>query len=202
MSSFKVILASGSPRRTELLSSAGVPHQIVVPKIEERLLKRETPLNMVKRLSKEKAIAVAESRIHTLPNAWVIAADTTVVNSVGKVLEKPKTRLEAKKMLKSLQGKTHRVLTGFTLIKVQGGVMKSKTTQVTQTQVKIRPLSDDELEQYLDRGESMDKAGAYAAQGYGMALVESIRGSYTSVVGLPIAEVLKGLKKLGYMPSR
>jgi septum formation protein len=180
-----LILASGSPRRRELLDWAGISLEVVVSDVDETPIAGESPKKMVARLSLMKAKAVQKK---VGPHRWIVAADTTVVSPLGKNLGKPRHQAEAKQMLKLLAGKTHRVLTGFSCLKG-----KRQITQVVETKVRFRPLTPKEIDQYIKRGESMDKAGGYAAQGFGMVLIESIQGSYTNVVGLPMAELLKAL---------
>lgn len=195
---YKLILASGSPRRKELLEKAGLEFQIFVPEVDETPLRGESPKRMVARLSKEKAQAAREQIQRSVFGApsddlWVISADTTVVSSAGKNLGKPVDAVEAMRMLKALQGKVHRVYTGYSIARG-----KKIYTRVVETRVYMRKLSEADLKRYIATGECMDKAGSYAAQGYGMILIEKIVGSYTNVVGLPVAEVLKDLKKLGF----
>ena len=196
----RLILASGSPRRKELLEKAGLGFQIVVPDVDEAPQQGEIPKKMVGRLSRAKAIAAREELRNQRSDAltadlWFLSADTTVVSAAGKNLGKPRDRTEARRMLRALQGKVHRVFTGYTLL-----FGNKVHTRVVETRVYMRKLSDVEIDTYIATGESMDKAGAYAAQGFGMILIEKIIGSYTNVVGLPIAEVLKDLKKLGFKP--
>jgi septum formation protein len=192
----KIILASGSPRRKELLNWAGIQFEIKVSDVDETPKKKETPAKMVQRLSLEKAIAVGNSLVGHADTTIVIAADTTVVSPKGKILGKPTNEKDALKMLSEIQGKTHQVLTGYSLVQVSRGKVIKKISKIVKTQVTMRKLSKDELKYYLSRGESMDKAGAYAAQGYGMVLIEKISGSYTNVVGLPMKEVIEDLQKL------
>ena len=196
MKKAKVILASGSPRRKELLTWAGVEFEIMVSDVDETPLKKETPTAMVKRLSYEKAVAVGQ-RVPSLTETFVIiAADTTVVSPKGKILGKPIDEKDALKMMADIQGKTHTVLTGYALVKVSKGKLVKSVSKVVKTRVTMRKLNKAEQQFYLSRGESMDKAGAYAAQGYGMVLIEKINGSYTNVVGLPMKEVLDDLLKI------
>ena len=190
----KVILASGSPRRKELLTWAGVPFEIMISDIDETPLKGEPPADMVRRLSAEKAVAVALQA--KLNDVIIIAADTTVVSPKGKILGKPTDLKDAFKMISELQGKTHQVLTGYALVKIKKGKIQRTISKVVSTAVTMRALTITERNFYLSQGESMDKAGAYAAQGFGMVLIEKIRGSYTNVVGLPMNEVLQHLVKL------
>jgi septum formation protein len=196
MKKIKVILASGSPRRKELLTWAGVGFEIMVSDVDETPLKNETPAAMVKRLSHEKALAVGQQLLSSPDPCVIIAADTTVVSPQGKILGKPLDEKDALKMISEIQGKTHTVLTGYALVKVSKGRMVKTISKVVKTRVTMRKLNKIDQQFYLSRGESMDKAGAYAAQGYGMVLIEKINGSYTNVVGLPMKEVLEDLQKI------
>ena len=196
MKGLKLILASGSPRRKELLSWAGISFEIIISDVDETLIKNESPSKMVRRLSREKAEAVGAQLLSSTVKAIIIAADTTVVSPRGKILGKPSDLKEAFKMISELQGKTHQVLTGYSLVKIKNGKIQETISKVVKTSVTMRPLSVSERNFYLSQGESMDKAGAYAAQGFGMVLIEKIRGSYTNVVGLPMNEVLKDVVKL------
>ena len=200
-----VVLASGSPRRTELLTWAGIQHQIVVPEVDETPQKNETPKKMVERLSRLKALAVAKKITEKNTNdatLWIIAADTTVVSSRNKNLGKPESTNEAIKMIQALQGKRHFVYTSYAIAKLVRGKTLRCLVRSVRTDVVMRKLSRAEILDYLSKGESMDKAGAYAAQGYGMVLIERITGSYTNVVGLPVAQVLQDLVRLGYKKPR
>jgi septum formation protein len=141
-------------------------------------------------------LAVGQKIMASGETAVIIAADTTVVSPQGKILGKPVDEKDALKMISAIQGKTHTVLTGYSLAKVSKGKVVKTVSKVVKTQVTMRKLSKAEQGFYLSRGESMDKAGAYAAQGYGMVLIEKINGSYTNVVGLPMKEVLEDLHKI------
>ncbi len=196
MKKIKVILASGSPRRKELLTWAGVGFEIMVSDVDETPLKNETPAAMVKRLSCAKAIAVGQQVLSSAEPCVIIAADTTVVSPKGKILGKPLDEKDALKMISEIQGQTHTVLTGYALVKVSKGKIVKSISKVVKTRVTMRKLNKIDQQFYLSRGESMDKAGAYAAQGYGMVLIEKINGSYTNVVGLPMKEVLEDLQKI------
>jgi septum formation protein len=196
MKKLKVILASGSPRRRELLTWAGVEFEILVSDIDETPIKKESPSKMVSRLSEEKAKAVAQLLMGKHQDAVIISADTTVVSPRGKILGKPVDLKEAYQMISELQGKTHQVLTGYSVLKVKNGKIKKIISKVVKTAVTMRKLSPADRKFYLSQGESMDKAGAYAAQGFGMVLIEKINGSYTNVVGLPMNEVLSDLSKI------
>lgn len=190
----RVILASTSPRRIELLTNAGLQFEIQAPLTDEIENPRETPTAMVKRLAVEKAMAVVK-RTENLANSVVISADTTVVTPSGKaILSKPKNRQDAIRMIGTLSGAFHTVLTAYCLwITDRSGKRHKKIVRVVKTRVKIKRLSKNQCAEYVDCGESMDKAGAYAAQGRGMTLIEEIRGSYTNVVGLPMAQLLADL---------
>lgn len=191
----RLILGSGSPRRRELLTAAGFTFDVRIPEIDETPRRQEHPKNMVKRLALEKAGWIAQT-VFDEEFRIIVAADTTVVSPKNKNLGKPESRSEAVAMLCQLQGKTHSVYTGYALFMVRKGKVIKKISRVVQTKVTFRPLSKKEIEAYVDRGESMDKAGAYAAQGAGVSLVEKMNGSYTNVVGLPLSEVIQDLKRM------
>jgi len=187
----QIILASGSPRRFELLTLAGLSLEVIIPEIEETKKRGETPKKMVSRLALEKAMTIAMDNAGKI----VIAADTIVVTPDGKkFLGKPRDKIEAKKMLKSLFGKTHLVYTGYAILEWNGKKL-NKSIRVVGTKVKMASLGQDAINWYLSKNESMDKAGSYAAQGIGANFIESISGSYTNVVGLPMAEILSDLKE-------
>ena len=194
----KILLASGSPRRKELLTLAGLSFEIKVPEIDETPLPHEKPVQMVKRLSLEKGTEVWRNFLNQTDSALILAADTTVVNAEGDILGKPKDNKEAIHMITSLQGKTHRVYTGYSILEVVTGELCQKLSHSVETKVAIRVLTANEIRNYVARGESLDKAGGYAAQGYGMAIIDKIDGSFSNVVGLPLAEVMEDLKKFGW----
>lgn len=184
----ELILASGSPRRKELLTSLGWKFSVHIPTLDETLLPGEGGEEAVKRLSLEKARAVA--RVH--PGRWIIAADTAVVFG-GRILGKPQDRDESLEMLILLNDQTHEVYTGVTV--ASPGLFISA---VEKTEVVFRSLSPEALKAYAASGEGDDKAGAYAIQGLGAFLVESIRGDYFNVVGLPLCRLGKMLESLGF----
>jgi len=207
----RLILASGSPRRNELLSVLGIPFEIIVPNIPEDPLPDESPENLVLRLSAEKGLAVSAG----LPDAVVLAADTIVVldpdcehgaesdrGVAPIILGKPADRNDAIAMLKSIQGREHTVFTGVAVVcgdyRRFGAARPVLETFIGCSRVEIASLTDDEIENYVDTGEPMDKAGGYAVQGRGASFIASIQGSYTNVVGLPLAEVRMSLKRLGF----
>jgi nucleoside triphosphate pyrophosphatase len=186
----RLILASKSPRRYELLKQIGLHFEVVHGSIEEEnFVRGESPREHVIRLSEEKARDVGQK----YPNAWVLGADT-IVYTDSIILGKPKTREEALDMLRRLSGQGHSVLTGFSVLNISKG--KGERGAV-ETAVKVKSLSPVEMEWYVRTGEPFDKAGAYAIQGMGSFMIESIRGSYTNVVGLPVCEVIDMLVRLG-----
>jgi septum formation protein len=181
------ILASESPRRREILKSVGLKCKIIPAHVNENYLTGESPRQHVKRLSYNKAMAVAP----LYPKAWVLGADTIVVIN-GKILGKPKNKAQAKKMLQKLSGREHKVFTGFTIANMAS---KDFSTKVVQSAVRFKTISSEELDWYIACDEPYDKAGGYAIQGKGAYFIQSIRGSYTNVIGLPLCEVLETLKE-------
>lgn len=186
----KFILASASPRRRELLASIGLDFEVLPSHIPEERAEGESPEEYVARLSREKASAIAKHH----PSRWVIAADTTVL--LGEtLLEKPADEADARRMLATIAGKTHVVYTGVTL---QQG--EHRETRVAESEVRMLPLSEREIAWYVQTGEPLDKAGAYAVQGIGAMFIDSIHGSYTNVVGLPLATLFQMLQRAGIDP--
>jgi septum formation protein len=183
-----IVLASASPRRLELLTQAGVAFSVKVPGIDETPQANESPQVMVERLALLKAATVAEQE----PQAYVIGADTTVFID-GRSLGKPESELEAFDMLMCIQGRTHQVWGGIAIVNEQQRVSRvwSHVTDVT-----MRPMSKQEVREYVATKEPLDKAGSYAIQGIGLQYVDSIRGSYSNVVGLNIASLLSALREL------
>jgi len=186
----RLILASASPRRLELLAQVGIEPDLVVPAdIDETPHPRERPRNLAERLAVGKAEAVAAS----YPDDIVLAADTVVALGL-RMLEKPADAAEARKFLEMLSGRRHRVIGGVAVV-AHGG--KPAVKSIT-TQVRFRRLTGDEIAAYLDTGEWEGKAGGYAIQGAAAAFIPWINGSYTNVVGLPVSETLGMLRGLGY----
>ncbi len=186
----KLILASASPRRRELLTQVGVSFVIEVSDVEEVLDDTLSPELQVQSLALQKAQAVAAQH----KDGLVLGADTVVVDA-GSLLGKPQNTEEAAEMLRSLSGKWHQVMTAVAL--VDANDTKHEWTSVEITNVKFRDLTEDDIVAYVATGESMDKAGAYGIQGYGALLVERIEGCYNNVVGLPLQLVAKGLRNWG-----
>jgi len=187
----RLILASASPRRRELLQRAGVAFTVVPSNTLEAAQVGETPDAYTLRVAAEKALDVA--RRH--PGTWVLGADT-IVEIDGEVLGKPRDETEGKRMLHRLSGRTHRVITAFVLVDGGGQV---RASQVVISTVTFKPLSEAQIQEYLATGESFDKAGAYAVQGLGASLIERVAGSYTNVVGLPLDEVVAVLRAAGLL---
>lgn len=186
----KLILASASPRRVELLAQVGiVPDAIAPADIDETPLARERPRLLAERLAHEKARAVAAQ----YRNDFVLAADTVVSMGI-RVLEKPVDAGEAKKFLEQLSGRRHRVIGGFCVV-APGG---SDVIRSVITQVRFKRLTAQEVEAYVAGGEWQGKAGGYAIQGAAAAFIPWISGSYSNVVGLPLTEVIATLKGVGW----
>ena len=181
-----IVLASASPRRSELLRAAGLPFTIRIANVDETQFPDEAPHAYVARLSRIKALAVAQ------PDEIVLGADTTVV--IGdETAGKPMDIDDAARMLRLLSGNWHEVLTGVSLVR-NGEVQ----TEVAVTRVKFAVLSEAEIAWYATSGEPDDKAGAYAIQGLASRFIERIEGSYSNVVGLPIETVYRMLNYLGF----
>jgi len=187
----RLILASASPRRRELLRAVGVRFRVVPSRIEEVPRPGEPPLRFVRRAAREKGEEVASRH----PSAFVLSADTIVV-AKGKILGKPADRKEGRRMLSLLAGREHLVHTAACLLRADGGYLDALCVT---THVRFRPLTEEEIAAYLCAGESDDKAGAYAAQGAGNLLIDRISGSFTNVVGLPMTQTLAMLLRAGLL---
>jgi septum formation protein len=185
----QLILASRSPRRYELLKQVGLDVDVIPSGVAEDFFNTESPREHVLRLAEAKAGEVAGK----YPDRWVVAADTIVYIN-GSILGKPKSREEAADMLRRLSGQEHRVLTGFSVCRVEKG---KSNREAVQTVVRMKPLTAAEIAWYVQTGEPFDKAGGYAIQGIGSFMIESIQGSYTNVVGLPLCELIQMLTRLG-----
>jgi len=185
----RLILASKSPRRYELLKQVGLDFEVVPSSVIEDFVRTESPQDHVVRLAEVKARQVATN----YPSRWVIAADTVVY--IGEsILGKPQDAQEAREMLHGLSGQEHWVLTGFFACHLENG---KSDKQAVETAVRMKRLTTAEVEWYIKTGEPFDKAGGYAIQGIGSFMIESIRGSYTNVVGLPLCELIQMLTRLG-----
>lgn len=180
MMSPPLLLASASPRRRELLTRIGVAFDVLAGEVDESPLPGEAPEPLVRRLARAKAAAVAER----CAGAVVLAADT-IVTYGGEIYGKPGDAADACRMLRSLSGRAHRVLTGFCVVGPQGEVDEV----VVASEVEFRQLAEAEIDAYVATGEPLDKAGAYAIQGGASVFVASVRGSYSNIVGLPLHAV-------------
>lgn len=187
----RIILASGSPRRTQLLTQAGILHQVIVSNADETVT--GPPDAQVKELALRKANATLPF-ITDSSDAIIIAADTLVCIN-NEILGKPENPQHAFQMLKKLQGNTHRVYTGVALINTRTNVSE---VFVDMAEVTFRQLSDNEIYAYINTGEPFDKAGAYGIQERGSVLVDRINGDFYTVMGLPISKVCTALEKIGY----
>lgn len=187
MEAIRVVLASASPRRAGLLRAAGIEFDVAPAHVDETVHEAESPERYVRRVAEDKARAVHR----TSPGRVILAADTTVVVD-AHILGKPDDAEDARRMLRLLSGRSHEVLTGVTII---GGGGDART-HVDRTAVDVLPLTPLEIDWYVESGEPMGKAGAYAIQGLASRFIRGIRGSYSNVVGLPVAlvyELLRGM---------
>ncbi|MBR3250391.1 MAG: septum formation protein Maf [Erysipelotrichaceae bacterium] len=185
----RIILASKSPRRKELLEMLKIPFEIIVSDIDEAIDYDNDLIKEIEKLSLQKAQAVFKDH----SDALVIGADT-IVKIGNDVLGKPKTLLEAKKMLEELSGNTHEVVTGVTILYQGKAETFSSVAEVT-----FYPLNEKEIDEYIATNEPMDKAGSYAIQGDAAKFIRSINGDYYTIVGLPVAELYHRLKKYSIM---
>lgn len=183
----RVILASGSPRRHDLLEMIGIAHEVIPADIDEARLDGEHPLAHVERLAREKGATIAAR----FPDSIVISADTVVVES-GELLGKPRDPAEASAMLRRLSGRTHVVYTAVAVTRADRTL-----SAVEEVSVTFLPLSERTVASYVATGEPMDKAGAYGIQGYGATLVERIDGDFFAVMGLPISRLVRLLREMG-----
>lgn len=182
------ILGSTSPRRKELLERVGLKFKVVPPDIDEKTKENEPPWDFVKRIAIEKLKSIQSRVDEDLP---ILTADTVVFIN-GRILGKPSSIEEAKETLKTLSGNWHRVYTGYAL-----KCGKKFYRRSVKSKVKIMKLSEEVIDWYISTGEPLDKAGAYGIQGIGSFMIESIRGSYSNVVGLPLSHVIIDMSKCG-----
>jgi septum formation protein len=183
----RIVLASQSPRRRDLLALIGIPHTVRPADIDESVLPGEHPLQYVERLARAKADRIVSFE----PEALVIAADTIVVID-DRILNKPTDRSDARQMLGTLQGRTHQV---YTAVCVAWGPRMAAA--IEPVAVRFRPLSGVEIEAYIATGEPMDKAGAYGIQGYGATIVDRVEGDFFAVMGLPLVRLVALLREVG-----
>ena len=183
----RVVLASQSPRRRQLLELIGIPHEVRPADVDESLVVGELPERYVERLAREKAEVVAT----TENEALVIGADTTVVID-DSILAKPNDVIDAEDMIRRLSGRSHTVMTA-----VAASYRGRTVSAVEVVDVTFRPLDDDEIRRYVATGEPMDKAGAYGIQGYGATIVRRIDGDYFAVMGLSLVRLVSLMNELG-----
>ncbi len=194
------ILASQSPRRRQLLQAAGYAFRIIMPDVEEIPRADESPARFARRAACDKARAVAAT-LPPSPRPRVVVACDTIVALGPRIFGKPKSPAGAIRMLKALSGRTHEVISGLALLRIPPAghphLAIHSRSRTVRTHVKFRRLTREEIQRYVASGEPMDKAGAYAIQEGAAGMVVSIRGSYTNVVGLPLAELIAWLAAAG-----
>ena len=188
-----MILASNSQRRQEILKDAGFNFRVITSNIEE-ISDKENVIERILDIAEKKLEQIAKNNV----NEFILAADT-VVELDKNIFGKPKDREEAFKFLKLLSGKIHRVITAYVFKNISKNIL---IREVVISEVKFFDLDDEIINWYLDTGESFDKAGAYGIQGYGRVLIEKIDGDYYSIMGFPISNFLKNLRKIGYKISQ
>lgn len=186
----RIILASASPRRRELLAQMGLSFEVMPSTKEEKMIEAEAS-KVVESLSAQKAEDIAQQ---VKGDATIIGSDTIVVCD-GEIMGKPHSKEEAFSMISRLQGRKHQVYTGVTVIDRING-KEAKKIFAAQADVSVYPMTDAEIEAYIAKGESMDKAGAYGIQGAFGMFVKEIKGEYTTILGLPIAALYQTLKEL------
>jgi septum formation protein len=194
--SARLVLASASPRRSQILLDAGLQFDVLPSGIDEKTSGGETPAELADRLAREKALDVA-NRLDSIPAVLVLGADTIVVVEED-VLGKPRDEAHAVELLSRLMGTTHRVMTGIALAWSDGREILS---QVVTSEVEMRSATRQELIDYVAVGESLDKAGGYALQGAGRRFVVAVKGSSTNVIGLPIDETLALIERSGALAN-
>ena len=194
----KIYLASASPRRKELLKQVGISFKVVPSTVEEKITK-EAPDEVVEELSYQKAVDVCGKLTAEGKEDFVVVGADTVVSAWGKILGKPADKADAARMLKGLQGGSHQVYTGVTLAWKCKDMSPMYATFSECTDVTMYTMTDEEIQRYVDSGEPMDKAGAYAIQGLCAAHIQGICGDYNNVVGLPVGRLCQELKKRGLL---
>ena len=188
-----MILASNSQRRQEILKDAGFNFRVITSNIEE-ISDKENVIERILDIAEKKLEQIAKNNV----NEFILAADT-IVELNKNIFGKPKDRKEAFKFLKLLSGKIHKVITAYVFKNISKNIL---IREVVISEVKFFDLDDETINWYLDTGEPFDKAGAYGIQGYGRVLVEKIDGDYYSIMGFPISNFLKNLRKIGYKISQ
>lgn len=181
-----IILASGSPRRREILANTNAKFDVLTSDVDEKIFKFEEPTQLVLRLAFEKCMDIAINN----PESLVIGADTIVVLD-NEILGKPKNEDEAFDMLSKLSNREHQVITGMSIVNIENN---KKIVDYTISNVKFKNLTDQDIRDYISTGECLDKAGSYGIQGYGALLVKEIQGDYFNIVGLPISKLSDILK--------
>lgn len=181
-----IILASGSPRRKEILENTNLKFSVITSDIDERIFENEEPIQLVLRLAFEKCMSVAQNN----PSDLVIGADTIVVLD-NEILGKPKNEEEAFNTLSKLSNREHQVITGMSIVNLEN---EKKIVDYAISNVKFKKLTDQDIKDYISTKEYLDKAGSYGIQGYGALLVEEIKGDYFNIVGLPISKLSDILK--------
>ena len=181
-----IILASGSPRRKEILENTNLKFSVITSDIDERIFENEEPIQLVLRLAFEKCMSVAQNN----PRDLVIGADTIVVLD-NEILGKPKNEEEAFNTLSKLSNREHQVITGMSIVNLEN---EKKIVDYAISNVKFKKLTDQDIKDYISTKECLDKAGSYGIQGYGALLVEEIKGDYFNIVGLPISKLSDILK--------
>lgn len=181
-----IILASGSPRRKEILENTNLKFSVITSDIDERIFENEEPIQLVLRLAFEKCMSVAQNN----PSDLVIGADTIVVLD-NEILGKPKNEEEAFNTLSKLSNREHQVITGMSIVNLGN---EKKIVDYAISNVKFKKLTDQDIKDYISTKECLDKAGSYGIQGYGALLVEEIKGDYFNIVGLPISKLSDILK--------
>ncbi|HKV46797.1 MAG TPA: Maf family protein [Candidatus Acidoferrales bacterium] len=190
----KLILASGSPRRAEILRNAGLSFEVQPAYVDELLATNERAEDYVLRLAKTKAQIVATTAAKNSERAFILGADTTVVCD-GRIFGKPENAAEAREMLHALSGKTHEVCTGIAIVRTPDGL---QAAGFETTRVAFLPLSQDQIDAYIATGEPYDKAGGYGIQGLAGKFIPRIEGCYFNVMGLPLSRAWQMLRALGW----
>jgi septum formation protein len=190
----KLILASASPRRAEILRNAGFEFEVRPAHVDETILPNEQAQDYVKRLAETKAKAIAELASQQEGGGYVVGADTVVMIET-QIFGKPADADDARRMLRHLSGKSHEVLTGMALLRAAD---RQVNTNVERTRVEFLPLSEKDIEDYIATAEPFDKAGAYGIQGVGSRFISRIEGCYFNVMGLPVSRLWQMLRPLGW----